>query len=434
MKYLLLVAIIAMPFFSNAQSITPTVLKVGDPFPDHAFTNLINYPKPSLKLSDFRGKLVLFDLWSTGCPGCINSWPKLLKLQKEFAGQIQIILVNPYQTKKTITDIYEKRKRLAGIDVNLPTIYNDSLILKLIPAVTVPHVLWIDEKGVIRSITQGDLVNEKNLGVAVKEGKFNLPQKNFAYGKFADPTLPLYVNENPGLAPQTIWQSIVTIADPSVQRNQVVGCDKDVCFAQATNSSITELYQIAYGTRLWYPERRLLMVPYNRIVLEVPNPDKYTYYINQDEINYSNFYNYSLLVPSMDVSSVQKLMQQDLERYFGLAARWERRKVPSYVIRSSDTTAIAYQSGPKEFTVTSSEFRINKLNMDEIINWLEYGTDYVDMPYPVFDETGYKGLVGGIVEEVDSSDPEKLNKVLSKYKLSFTREMREADFLVLTKK
>jgi thiol-disulfide isomerase/thioredoxin len=430
----LLIALIAASFSLHAQSSEVRELKVGDTFPDHSFTSLLNYSKTSLRLSDFRGKLVLFDLWSTGCPACINSWPKLLALQKQFSNDIQIVLVNPWENKKTITDIYARRKRVGGVDVTLPTVYNDSLILRLIPAVTVPHIVWIDKQGIIRSVTQGNILNERNLTAALKDNQFNLPQKDFGLGKPIDPTQPLYVNGNPGAAPKTMWQSILTIGDPSIERAQGIGCMKNNCYAQGTNSSITELYQIAYGTRHWYPEDRLMYVPYNRVILEAKDPSRYTYYINGDEINYSNFVNYSLTAPVMDRSQVQKLMQRDLDRYFGLGVRWEKRKVPSYVLKCSDTTAITYRSGPKQLAMTSSEFKVNKMPMIELVNWLEYGTEYVDMPYPILDETGYHGMVGGIALEVDTNNPEQLNKALSKYKFSFTREMREEYFLVLTEK
>lgn len=44
-----------------------------------------------LRLSDFRGKVVLLDFWATWCAPCRRSIPDLVELQKEFADELVII-------------------------------------------------------------------------------------------------------------------------------------------------------------------------------------------------------------------------------------------------------------------------------------------------------------------------------------------------------
>ena len=58
-------------------------LKVGDKFPDVSFTiQTGDSVKRNVRLSDFKGKLVIFDFWSTHCPPCINQMADMLKLQE----------------------------------------------------------------------------------------------------------------------------------------------------------------------------------------------------------------------------------------------------------------------------------------------------------------------------------------------------------------
>jgi thiol-disulfide isomerase/thioredoxin len=45
-----------------------------------------------MKLSDFRGKLVLVDIWATWCGPCVASMPHNSELAEKFAGQDFVLL------------------------------------------------------------------------------------------------------------------------------------------------------------------------------------------------------------------------------------------------------------------------------------------------------------------------------------------------------
>lgn len=44
-----------------------------------------------VKLSDFRGKVVVLDFWATWCPPCKKGIPDLIDIQKSFSNDVQII-------------------------------------------------------------------------------------------------------------------------------------------------------------------------------------------------------------------------------------------------------------------------------------------------------------------------------------------------------
>src|SRR4051812_25763412 len=69
-------------------------LSIGDTVPDIAFTHLVNYKSATAKLSDFKGRLVILDFWSSWCGNCIRLFPYMDSLQQAFKGQVQVILVN----------------------------------------------------------------------------------------------------------------------------------------------------------------------------------------------------------------------------------------------------------------------------------------------------------------------------------------------------
>ncbi len=46
----------------------------------------------SVKLSDFKGKVVLLNFWATWCPPCREEIPDLISLQKQYAAQGLVVL------------------------------------------------------------------------------------------------------------------------------------------------------------------------------------------------------------------------------------------------------------------------------------------------------------------------------------------------------
>jgi peroxiredoxin len=57
---------------------------LGKAAPDFALTNLSG---KTLRLSDFKGKVVLLDFWATWCPPCREEIPDLIRLQQQYASQ-----------------------------------------------------------------------------------------------------------------------------------------------------------------------------------------------------------------------------------------------------------------------------------------------------------------------------------------------------------
>ena len=54
-------------------------LKVGQPAPPAV---LVTLDGRRVRLSDFRGKVVLINFWTTWCTACIGEMPELIELQK----------------------------------------------------------------------------------------------------------------------------------------------------------------------------------------------------------------------------------------------------------------------------------------------------------------------------------------------------------------
>src|SRR5690606_25869757 len=75
-------------------------LKVGDTIPKELWNmplQVVNHPegKDTITLNDYRDKkLIILDFWATWCKSCIEGFPNLSRLQKEFPEQLDVLLVN----------------------------------------------------------------------------------------------------------------------------------------------------------------------------------------------------------------------------------------------------------------------------------------------------------------------------------------------------
>lgn len=140
-------------------------LLIGNAVPDIEFS-MLNFSKQRIKLSNFKGKIVLLDFWGTWCSSCISSFPHLDSLQNKFKNEIQILLVNSIEgsgdTKEKIADFLVKQKR-NGNYFNLPIAYDDREARSLFPHGFVPHYVWIGRDGKLIGITSSEFITEENV-------------------------------------------------------------------------------------------------------------------------------------------------------------------------------------------------------------------------------------------------------------------------------
>ncbi len=78
------------------------------------------------------------------------------KLQQEFDGKIQILLINTNDDEQSVRALLEKRKKLGAFVTSLPSVCFDTTLLEFFPVRTVPHVVWINPTGRIASISYSD--------------------------------------------------------------------------------------------------------------------------------------------------------------------------------------------------------------------------------------------------------------------------------------
>lgn len=70
----------------------PGIVRVGDPAPDVELKTLDGV---TVKLSQYRGKVVVLNFWATWCPPCLAEMPSMEKLYRMFPdGDLVMLAVN----------------------------------------------------------------------------------------------------------------------------------------------------------------------------------------------------------------------------------------------------------------------------------------------------------------------------------------------------
>ncbi|MGZ4100208.1 MAG: TlpA family protein disulfide reductase, partial [Bacteroidia bacterium] len=73
--YLLILWLIIFLFSILRCNAQERPLKVGDKVPDITFSNVVNYKSATLKLSEFKGQVIMLDFWATWCSSCLAAFP-----------------------------------------------------------------------------------------------------------------------------------------------------------------------------------------------------------------------------------------------------------------------------------------------------------------------------------------------------------------------
>lgn len=112
----------------------------------------------TLRLSDYKGKVVLLNFWATWCAPCRAEMPDLVKWQRKYRGRgLQVIGVT-YPPE----ELAEVRKFTKRIKVNYPIVIGkEETKAQFDKGDVLPVTVVIDRKGMIREVIQGIIFPEE---------------------------------------------------------------------------------------------------------------------------------------------------------------------------------------------------------------------------------------------------------------------------------
>lgn len=112
----------------------------------------------TVRLSDYRGKVVLINFWATWCPPCRVEMPDLVRLQREHGKEgLQIIgITYPPERKARV------RRFARSVKVNYPIILGThELKARFSSEEILPLTIVIDRNGKVSDIIGGILLREE---------------------------------------------------------------------------------------------------------------------------------------------------------------------------------------------------------------------------------------------------------------------------------
>lgn len=113
---------------------------------DFVFNDLDDKP---VRLSDFRGKVVLVDIWATWCPPCRKEIPGFINLYKKYKDKgLEIIgIAADVEGKRVVKPFAEEFKMNYTIVIG-----GQREVMRIFgPVRYIPTTFLIDEKGIIRN-------------------------------------------------------------------------------------------------------------------------------------------------------------------------------------------------------------------------------------------------------------------------------------------
>ncbi len=332
---------------THAQKFKPvTSLSFSDPVVKAKVKSLL----PSL-----GNKLIILDFWSTGCYSCMQAFSRLDSLQQRFGDSIEIVLVSRESTD-SINRFLVKHRKLVLPKLRMVT--SDTLLRRVFPFDAVPFHVWIGRDTTILHQTSGINTNEEHISQTLKGNSLSLEKYNQiskVSSFFRDDELPL-ITYGSYLAH---CQQAVRIVPPQDSINVDI-------FLEC--ASIEQLYQYAYNEShfwgAWY--NRVGRVIYEGRGFEnfkrPAEGEHFAKWISEWS------FTYHLRLASNKGLSGFAFMRNDLDRYFGLRSRVEKRETSCLVlVQKNEKSFPQSRGGADKFRYVESELDSSK-NRYEVKN------------------------------------------------------------------
>lgn len=144
-------------------------LEAGDMTLDFRFKDAVG---ATFSLSDYRGRAVILNFWSTGCDFCLGEVSYIQQVYNEWPDEELVVLtIDLFEEAETVNNFLEESS------ISLPVLLDSELEVMVQYGVDeIPRTFFIDKEGWIRGIKLGNLESLEELEnlleqlIALQEG------------------------------------------------------------------------------------------------------------------------------------------------------------------------------------------------------------------------------------------------------------------------
>jgi thiol-disulfide isomerase/thioredoxin len=369
---------------------------IGKSCPDFILRNIRYFSERQATLKDFKGKWLVLDFWNKGCGACVASFPRVSAMQKEFGNKVQFIMVGIEDRENQIEPMFAKFRKKENLV--MPCAF-DSLLANRWDIYTAPHIIVLDDEGIVRAITSSFHKEDMQGFLSGNPPHLNNPFKydweNDSRIPF-DEKMPFLVNCNGGKDSVFLFRSLLSMFN-GVEQHQFfphsIAEDSAKGKFQVLGATLYNLYNYAYYGTTWPHDSAYHTYP----VLEIKDSSLFKY-------NSYNEFCYSLLLPPLQATKVrmQKIMQQDLQNYFGYDTQIGERKFPYWRLVTSEAAKMKLKTkgGIGFYDMSHAGFCVRNYPIENLLDYVKQSLGLNGAT--LINETGIKGNIDITLDCIDT--------------------------------
>ncbi len=150
------VCVVAAVAFAIPLRAVGSLESIAEPAPDFALKSLTG---ENLRLSEYRGEVVVLNFWSTECGTCVLQMPAVQKLYEQYRGSgLQVLGINIDRNSRRAREMVEK------LELAYPVLLDaEKSVSREYKLNALPFVVVIDRDGAIRYTHSGYRSTDRHL-------------------------------------------------------------------------------------------------------------------------------------------------------------------------------------------------------------------------------------------------------------------------------
>lgn len=382
--------------------------QLGKVCPDIFLPIMTSMGTKSVRLSDYRGKVVVLEFWATSCRPCIPAMDNFEILEAGFPNQLKVFEITTEDRERVERFL---QKHASGATIVLDA---DKQLQERFYHNFLPHTVLIDPKGVVRAFTSPSEVTSGVIRKLLQGKEIKVRSKQELEAQMS---VSSELSRNLNAAETTLFEEeqYVRVEAPKRAKRQ----ESKVIFSTYQEGKEAEIYReedyylsfVNCPITLMYES--LYEISSSRVLLEVPDDhvERYTF-------DKQNAYCFELSLADSMQTTIQKVGIQELEKRFPLRSRLENRSRDVWVLQKTGKA------------VTATKHENNRLygTFNDLLAYLENFPDLSGMP--LVNETGIKDNEA-FDWEVIKKQPGTLDQRLAALGLKRVHKTKEITCLIL---